>query len=56
MSEDRISQHDWQPTDNQGYSMECANGCGETWSIYNGVDYEDGPCPAATPVAPEPEG
>ena len=26
-------QHDWQPTDSQGYSMECANGCGAMWSI-----------------------
>lgn len=24
--------HDWQPTDNQGHTMECE--CGATWSIY----------------------
>ena len=33
--------HDFQPTDSQGHSMECANGCGAMWSLSCGVSKPD---------------
>lgn len=42
--------HDWQPVDSVGHSMECANGCGAYWTIHGEDAAPDGPCPVL--VAP----